>query len=233
MAKLWFGQEKKGFNQLGDYLWIDCDFRSVGATLFFDEMRILATDDGDFILGMNLLGGKDFSDKVDLKLFPMAVALWIHKPGTKYEIYSLDEKKKVEIEATPLEAVIHLALTKMDVSLFYKGELAIVASPVNEKVLSAPELIDVLTPFKLTQIPELTKLKDLRIESSKVGGKGGFKGASGQKQKEKLADNQAALFEIASSVSGTPITSWNDFYLFSATDAEQYAFVADSFRLLK
>lgn len=226
MAKLWFNPEKKGYNQLGDFLWLDCDFRVTDTVLAFTELRINKLDDGGYVLGMWLQGCSNLSDRVSVSVFPLAAAIYIRPPGSKYEIYSLEDKGKKEIDATPSEAVIKLALDSMECDKFYEGSVAISCSSMNESILAAPELIKQLSPFKLKEIESCKNIGALALESSKTGGKGnGQYKSSGESQATKIMARQGALKALFCEAYGLESIDWATMHEMAKVDGSAGQFL--------
>lgn len=231
--KFWFNPEKKGFNQLGDFVWIDTDYRTVNTKLFFDELKILPIDGGGYLLGFNLLTADNLSDKIESKIFPLPCALWLHPKGTKYEIYSLDDRKKVEVESTPLEQVVIKALELVDSTKVYKGALDLVASPMNAKVLDNPETLVAMNPLFLVEIPEAKVIGGLRLESSKVGGSTGSKTYKpAQTEKSKLDDRLLFALELGKELYGESVTDVASLYANSAADPDLNSFYLSMLKTL-
>jgi len=227
--KIWFSPEKKGYNQLGDYLWLNPDCRDIDSKIYFSELRIVKTPDNDYLLGMWVKDITNLSDKVDRNIFPLAIALWIHRPGSKYNIYSLNDKGVIEIESTKVEQVLwHQINDELDINSYYSGRIHLESSGTFlDRLLEDKSLRRQFSMIQVQEIEDLVNLKDLRLES----GKAGFDGKTTTTKKSaseesKLNDRLAFILQLASKLQGKDMTI-TDLYVLSLSDESLYGFITN------
>jgi hypothetical protein len=227
--KVWFTTEKKGYNQLGDYLWLNPDCRDIDSKIYFSELRIVKTLDNDYLLGMWVKDITNLSDKVDKNVFPLAIALWIHRPGSKYNIYSLNDRGVIEIESTKVEQILwHQINDQLDTDSYYSGCISLESnSMLLDKLLTNKSLRQEFSMILVEEIEELQNLKDLRLESGKAGFDGKTTTTKRTASEEaKLNDRLTFILQLASKLQGKEMTL-ADLYALSVGDESLYGFITN------
>lgn len=191
MSDLWFGTEKKGFNQLGDFIHIEADWNTANSTFEFSAARLLKLDDGSIVVGMQATNITGVAGNVKVE-YPFACAVTIHTG--EYEIYDAKSKGKVKVQQSNLEKVFLKAFAEaaVDFDKVYTGRIAFALNPVFAGDFldgSVPMSVFMKNAWAVTDADEaaINSIKDLRLESSKNGSKGGGY-AKGQSELEKLND---------------------------------------------
>lgn len=218
---LWINPEKKGFNQLGDFIHIEFDPSKESPRFDCQEVRFLKCDDDSIIIGMLCNAIQGVSSKCDIK-YPFACALTLHT--AKYEVYDLDKKGRIEVEPSLTEKLMLKQLESLDLDGSYAGWIEY--KPIMPEIFALIEAetipVTQIPLFGFATIPDCPTIGSLRLESSKNGTKKGYgSSAKAQTELERLTDRQAFLIPIVSDMAGQDITKADlNFALFGLSEEQ-------------
>ena len=194
MSDLWFSTEKKGFNQLGDFIHLEHDWNSSNVVIEFSAMKAIKLDNGSICLGMIATKITGVANNVKIE-FPFACAVTIHTEP--YQIYDAKAKGKVEVKNGDLEAVLLKYFgDDFNFEKCYKGSIELVYTKFVSAVIEGKMTHEQLALVTLEETEDLP-IKDLRLESSKNGSKGGKSYAPAETTAQRIEARTKALFALA------------------------------------
>lgn len=203
---LWINPEKKGFNQLGDFIHVEFDPNKESPRFDCQEVRFITCDDGSIIIGMLATAIQGVSSKCNLT-YPFVCALTLHT--SEYEVYDLDAKGRIKVQPSLTEKLLIKQLETIDLEGCYAGWIEY--KPVLPEIAALIEAGTIpstqIPLFGLAVIDSCPTIASLRLESSKNGTKkGGGYAAKAQTELERLTDRQAFLCNYLTFVVGDEVT---------------------------
>jgi hypothetical protein len=202
---LWINSEKKGFNQLGDFIHVEFDPAKESPRFDCSEVRFITCDDGSIIIGMLATAIQGVSSKCKLD-FPFVCAVTLHT--AKYEVYDMDKKGRVEVEPSLTEKLMIEQLKSIDLDgsfagwIEYKPIMPEIAALIETGTIPATQI----PLFGLAVIDSCPTISSLRLESSKNGTKkGGGYAAKAQTELERLGDRHLFINSFLLALTGEDI----------------------------